>query len=880
MASLGLLGLYALSRTVAGKKQREREEKARQPITYVRVGNETMEFDATNPDHKNAPRVGVLIGNTFVQEPETQTPAVRDPVSKEPVTIDQYRSRILDNLERVVKNEPEMIGDETTGFPTGYDPIKIRDSIRDPRRIAIPQVIGNISSRGAFKPIQTGAVSKNTVVGGYNKGKFTGWMSLTDYSIAYPNVKPTLQAEQEGNSITGVDKFKGLDDTTKNAMSMMDKGTVSPTFNIMIKDKNKKDQVHSFNFASENTTSFGQLQDIHSQFNAVSHHFKDLDPRDPKVEKLLGYLMPLLVKESEIKSPEVVGEGFRPQVNKNYVDASEFLKGYSYFKNIPGIIPALQFAQSRISRKTFERRLNNISATDNKKIMLGTAKVKNQIINFDIAYPKTLNKDGDLEKTASLVVNDLANDKATQEEKNAVLAPFIEYEYNRNNFGDIIDIKTDEGGIKIPKSAANQHALVFFNSLRVGAAKTGFQYAVFKKLVQPRGYTLKTEANDELGVKTKYATMIASQANGYQIGHKLIMAFQDRVVDQDNSSLEDKIYDSLNRKQQVSNKTQNDFYADAENKEQYAATTIRLLKLYKGTYFLPDGTPLDISTSFGNLVMAKDGVLYWVDKMKEFAGSFVDDDPKDKFQPIKNTQDLQGKELTEASILGSISEGFYKRSEFGKSDSLYAQRQKELRTIAAGFKSSKEKTRALAQRAYYRMMIAYQMAAAIQGGTGGRTISDQDVDNILKALGGASLLSTPAKELAGIEAAMTLMQDIYQFNKHMSGSQAEKNAALKHMEFITEGNPNGVSRSPMVLNGLTAATFIANARGDRRMFGGMGAGGDQKTTNVNDADVLQSYNTRQEINGGKIYSSVDELKKAIGNTSFESERQKIIKIGK
>ena len=64
------------------------------------------------------------------------------------------------------------------------------------------------------------------------------------------------------------------------------------------------------------------------------------------------------------------------------------------------------------------------------------------------------------------------------------------------------------------------------------------------------------------------------------------------------------------------------------------------------------------------------------------------------------------------------------------------------------------------------------------------------------------------------------------------------------------------------------------------MFGGMGAGGDQKTTNVNDADVLQSYNTRQEINGGKIYSSVDELKKAIGNTSFESERQKIIKMGK
>ena len=40
----------------------------------------------------------------------------------------------------------------------------------------------------------------------------------------------------------------------------------------------------------------------------------------------------------------------------------------------------------------------------------------------------------------------LANDKATQEEKNAVLAPLIEYEYNRNNFGDIIPVDEDDEG--------------------------------------------------------------------------------------------------------------------------------------------------------------------------------------------------------------------------------------------------------------------------------------------------------------------------------------------------------------------------------------------------------------------------------------------------
>lgn len=43
-----------------------------------------------------------------------------------------------------------------------------------------------------------------------------------------------------------------------------------------------------------------------------------------------------------------------------------------------------------------------------------------------------------------------------------------------------------------------------------------------------------------------------------------------------------------------------------------------------------------------------------------------------------------------------------------------------------------------AQRAgqlqYMKFQLAYQMASALQGGTGGRTISDQDVDNMLKAM--------------------------------------------------------------------------------------------------------------------------------------------------
>ena len=40
-----------------------------------------------------------------------------------------------------------------------------------------------------------------------------------------------------------------------------------------------------------------------------------------------------------------------------------------------------------------------------------------------------------------------------------------------------------------------------------------------------------------------------------------------------------------------------------------------------------------------------------------------------------------------------------------------------------------------AKHRFYKYMLAYQLAVAIQGGTGGRTVSDQDVDNMLNAIG-------------------------------------------------------------------------------------------------------------------------------------------------
>ena len=171
-------------------------------------------------------------------------------------------------------------------------------------------------------------------------------------------------------------------------------------------------------------------------------------------------------------------------------------------------------------------------------------------------------------------------------------------------------------------------------------------------------------------------------------------------------------------------------------------------------------------------------------------------------------------------------------------------------------------------------MIAYQMAAAIQGGTGGRTISDQDVENILNALGGMGAFSTPEKELAGIDAALTLMQEIYQFNKHLSGTVAERNAALKHQEFISEGNPNGILQSPMGLTGTQAALIIDQASGVGINIVG-GEARKEQAKGITDADVLQFINNRQIANGQNPYKSADEARKALGDKRFENQKLRI-----
>lgn len=73
-----------------------------------------------------------------------------------------------------------------------------------------------------------------------------------------------------------------------------------------------------------------------------------------------------------------------------------------------------------------------------------------------------------------------------------------------------------------------------------------------------------------------------------------------------------------------------------------------------------------------------------------------------------------------------------------------------------------------AEREFLKFSIAYQLAMALQGGSGGRTISDQDVDNILQALNMDTLLKNPELMIAALDTIdefATSLQQIARWDK-------------------------------------------------------------------------------------------------------------------
>jgi hypothetical protein len=159
---------------------------------------------------------------------------------------------------------------------------------------------------------------------------------------------------------------------------------------------------------------------------------------------------------------------------------------------------------------------------------------------------------------------------------------------------------------------------------------------------------------------------------------------------------------------------------------------------------------------------------------------------------------------------------------------------------AADIKDDEVK-RLYASRQLYIVSLAYELSATMQGGTGGRTISDQDVAIILKALR-QKFTATPQSQTAVLEEIKLIAQDIATDMGYQMSQNPQEAAGYYFVKALSAVNndPRGYHRA------VNAGSIASRIRGS-------GPEGVQ----VDDKVILDSLNMRR--GPGDKYESIDDI---------------------
>ena len=214
-----------------------------------------------------------------------------------------------------------------------------------------------------------------------------------------------------------------------------------------------------------------------------------------------------------------------------------------------------------------------------------------------------------------------------------------------------------------------------------------------------------------------------------------------------------------------------------------AATAIQTLQDMIQTYFDESGNFINLNSWQANLYLSTKGALTIASQIVGVPDSVKSILSLDNNQDMVKSFDEAIGEFT--SILDDPSLNL-SQAEIKKLEAARDYNQKIKNGIIRKLSSATtEKTKRLAQREYFKYMLAYQMAAAIQGGTGGRTISDQDVQNILRAFN-FGIFKSAETEVYSLQAALKMMKTIEAFAKAKGEGGLNGAAAYRAEELLKD----------------------------------------------------------------------------------------------
>ena len=197
----------------------------------------------------------------------------------------------------------------------------------------------------------------------------------------------------------------------------------------------------------------------------------------------------------------------------------------------------------------------------------------------------------------------------------------------------------------------------------------------------------------------------------------------------------------------------------------------RAAKSALGSYFDPrTGAPLG-STAVANFDLTIDGLQYLAREFGERGAQFLS---KLSGGAVGADLDTAAESLIDSIIAKGSTDNDINITESARQLLIQDAKKVTAQMQAAG---DNMKERMLATRNFHITVLAYELSAAIQGGTGGRTISDQDVQLILSALRQGAF-DSPDAQRASLMAAKDMLDSIRIRAKYLSSDDFLDNAAM------------------------------------------------------------------------------------------------------
>ena len=384
-------------------------------------------------------------------------------------------------------------------------------------------------------------------------------------------------------------------------------------------------------------------------------------------------------------------------------------------------------------------------------------------------------------------INDISSivQAATENELNKALIPLIAYDKDPKN--PTKELRVD--GKLVP--SVKQPILELIRSLKqeIGTVPIKFKdgtkriptsLEVLKNVLNPRKQSFIPSSGQIREVNEMFAAAVQSttvfDGDYLENGISLIESFVTKQGNSiDNAIVRATYGDSVIPKKEV------DKLTDETNSSIKGLDTADNLLM---SYHTSDGKFINISSGAGNFIKLKNGIIALATTVIDtqfgtnLTGGLIKDatmmesvftspfDLEESYKSLDDTPASLKARAYNASVLDGIKQRLRDPSKLNIIDPETKQQY------------SNEIKRKIALREYNKFMLAYQLAGAIQGGTGGRTISDQDVQNILKALNFGTFVEAK-QEYATIKAARNMLNQIIVYNEAiLSGKPARRYAAL------------------------------------------------------------------------------------------------------